>query len=76
MPVNIRLGFYKTREDIKVENKFAGMPLTVPLTESMETSYDQITKVTQDLKGAMGCIYAMYVFFNWSGKISPRFILN
>ena len=40
MPANIRFSFYESREKIKLENKFAAIPLVVPLTSSMETAYE------------------------------------
>lgn len=35
IPANIRFKFYPTREELKLENKFAAIPLTVPLTKDM-----------------------------------------
>lgn len=35
IPANIRFKFYPTPEDVKLENKFAAIPLLVPLTETM-----------------------------------------
>lgn len=35
MPVNIRFNFYKTREEVKIENKFSIMPLRIPLSQNM-----------------------------------------
>jgi len=42
IPANIRFAFYPTREDVKLENKFAGIPLQVPLTQDMQSAYPQI----------------------------------
>ena len=39
MPASIRFKFYATREQVKLENKFAAMCLRVPLTDSMESAY-------------------------------------
>lgn len=36
IPANIRFKFYETREDVKLENKFAAIPLKVPVTKTME----------------------------------------
>lgn len=46
IPANIRFKFYPTRKQIILENKFAGIPLNVPLTTSMQDSYTKIKKVT------------------------------
>ena len=42
MPASIRFSFYKNREDVKLENKFSAMTLTVPLTDTMQTAYSSI----------------------------------
>jgi len=39
LPANIRWKMYETKEDVKLENKFAGIPLTVPLVSNMKDSY-------------------------------------
>ncbi len=50
MPANIRFQLYPNRESVKLENKFSAMSMTVPLTDSMENSYDEIKKVTNILR--------------------------
>jgi hypothetical protein len=47
VPANIRFGFYPNRESMKLENHFAAIPLTVPLTESMDSAYGKIKKITK-----------------------------
>jgi NRPS condensation-like uncharacterized protein len=42
MPANLRWGFYKSREDIKIENKFAALPIKMPLINNMKDSYKRI----------------------------------
>lgn len=42
IPANIRFSFYPSPEKVKLENKFAAIPLTVPLTQDMASSYSQI----------------------------------
>ena len=39
IPANIRFAFYPNRESMKLENHFAAIPLTVPLTTDMESAY-------------------------------------
>ena len=41
MPANIRWGFYKY-EDIKTENKFAALPIKIPLISNIKDSYTRI----------------------------------
>jgi len=42
IPANIRFKFYPTPEAVRLENKFAAIPLKLPLTESMESAYSQV----------------------------------
>lgn len=42
IPANIRFNFYKKRDDVLLENKFAAIPLSMPLTDSMEEGYSKI----------------------------------
>lgn len=39
IPANIRFKFYPTPEEVKLENKFAAIPLKVPLCKDMESAY-------------------------------------
>jgi NRPS condensation-like uncharacterized protein len=42
IPANIRFSFYPRPETIKLENKFAAIPLTVPLLADMQSAYSVI----------------------------------
>lgn len=42
IPANIRFAFYPSRFKVKMENKFAAFPLSVPICESMDKSYKNI----------------------------------
>ena len=55
-----------------MENKFAALPLTVPLSNTMEKSYKRISNATKNLKGSMGVLYAMYALSFWCNKLLPR----
>ena len=74
IPANIRFSFYKTKKHVQLENKFAAMTLSVPLTNSMPEAYAPVKKVTKVLKSAMAEIYAMYAISFWSAKLLPRFL--
>ena len=76
IPANIRFKFYPTREQVVLENKFAAIPIIVPLTETMESSYEKIKKVTKALKGSFGLIYGVYAMSFWSVKLLPRWICH
>jgi hypothetical protein len=60
MPANMRFGFYPTRDDVKIENKFAVLPLKLPLVSNMSDSYKKISQVTKKLKSSIGYIYTSY----------------
>jgi len=53
IPANIRFSFYPTRDEVKLENKFAPIPLTVPLVSDMQSSYEIIKKVTAPLRNSI-----------------------
>lgn len=74
LPANLRFKFYKSRYHVKMENKFAALPLTVPLSSSMEKAYKRISYATKSLKGSMGVLYAMYALSFWANKLFPRSI--
>ena len=56
----MRFGFYPTRDDVKIENKFAVLPLKMPLVSNMSDSYKKISLVTKKLKSSIGYIYTSY----------------
>ena len=53
VPANIRFGLYHTRADVRIENKFAAVPLLMPLCETMKESYDKMAKVSKKLRGSV-----------------------
>ena len=73
MPANIRFKFYASPQDIKLENKFAAIPLKIPLTASMPEAYPKIQKVTKVLKNSISQVYAMYALTYWSNALLPRY---
>ena len=66
MPVNIRFNFYKTPDDVKIENRFSIMPLRIPLHENMQGSYKVMNKLSNSLKKMQGFIYGTYAFTFWN----------
>jgi len=74
MPVNIRFNFYKTPEEVKIENRFSIMPLRIPLCDSMQGSYKTMNKLSTTLKNLYGFVYGVYAVTFWSSLIMPRFI--
>lgn len=64
IPANIRFRFYPTPQDVKLENKFGAIPLTVPLAPTMEEAYPQVKKVSQFLRNkfsGMCYVYGTYI---------------
>ena len=68
----MRFQFYPKREDVILENKFSAVPLEIPLTESMEKSYETVKKVTAPLKNSFLEIYATYIVQRMSNAIVPK----
>ena len=75
IPANIRFTFYNTAKDVKLENKFAAIPLYVPLDTTMASAYNKITKVTKQLRNSIGHIYAVYAISFWSTMVLPRALI-
>ena len=77
MPANIRYdGMYKTREEVKLENKFTAIPMRIPLISDMENSYEKMRKVLAPLKGSFPYVYALYAMTYWMANLCPRMIAN
>lgn len=75
IPANIRFRFYPTPADVKLENKFAALPLTVPLTTSMEQAYPQIKQASKAIKNSFSSflfVYGTYWVQKFSNTILPR----
>ena len=63
IPANIRFKFYPTPADVKLENKFAAIPLTVPLASTMKDAYPLVKKASKEIKNSFGSflmVYGMY----------------
>lgn len=73
IPANIRFGFYPNKEQVKLENKFAAIPMLVPLTENMEGAYSKIQKVTQTIK-SLPFFYINYALAFYGNILLPKFI--
>ena len=59
-----------------MENKFAPIPMTIPLISDIEVSVKQIHKVTSALKNAFGEVYSTYATSFYTGLLSPYFLSN
>lgn len=76
IPANIRFQHYESFEKMKFENKFAPVPLTIPLDNEMTKSIPKVTKVTATLRSSFPEIYAMYAMSFYSIKVVPYFLSN
>lgn len=74
VPANIRFKFYATPAEVKLENKFAAIPLTIPMTKDMESAYPLIKKATKKLKNSMSFVYACYAMGFWSNILFPKIV--
>ena len=76
IPANIRFSHYKSLQDLKFENKFAPVPLVIPLDSDITKSIQKVTKVTASLRNSFAEIYATYAMSFWSTMFVPHFISN
>lgn len=76
LPANVRFRWYEKREDVKLENKFAAVPIKLPLISKMQDSYDPISKVTKKLKNIIGFVYTSYAVAYLSSMFSTRFLFT
>ena len=75
MPVNIRFQHYQTREEVRCENHFAMLPLTLPLTKDVISGYAPIRRILNSkIKTAIFDVYATFCTILWGCAVFPRFI--
>jgi hypothetical protein len=75
IPANVRFEFYPTREDVKLENKFAAIPVMLPLFENMPEAYKTIQNLMKKrVKDNYLAVYASYASAFYSNMILPRTI--
>jgi hypothetical protein len=74
LPANIRFRWYPTREAVKLENKFAALPLKLPIIKNMKDAYGVISKTTKKLKNTAGYVYSSYAITCLTAMFGPRFI--
>lgn len=79
IPANIRFKFYPTPDDVKLENKFAAIPLTVPLAPSMEEAFPLIKKASRAIKNSFSSfcfVYGTYWVQKRAAMFKPRWIIK
>ena len=76
IPANIRFAHYGTWDRVKFENKFAPVPLVIPLDSDLTKQVQKVAQVTKGLRGQFGDIYATYAMSYYIGMFTPYFILE
>ena len=74
IPANIRWQLYEKFEDVKLENKFAPVALSIPICANPEDAIQKTKPVTRQLKGSFPQIYATYVLSLIVGFCIPTFM--
>ena len=74
LPANVRFEFYQKYQDIKLENKFSVIPLTIPLKKTMQEAYPVVTEVSRYIKSSVAYMYCSYAMTFWSSLLLPRMI--
>lgn len=74
IPANIRFKHYETFEDIKFENKFAPIPLRIPIEEDIKESLRVVPEITKTLRTKFFETYAMYAMSYYTSMFSPYFL--
>jgi NRPS condensation-like uncharacterized protein len=76
LPVNIRWEPYSTFNSVYLENKFAPMPIDLPLLEDIDTAIPAILRVTKGMKNAFVESYATYIISLICGALLPGFVVT
>lgn len=76
IPANIRFKHYETFEQIKFENKFAPIALSIPIEKDVQKSLKEVPKVTKALRTKFFETYAMYAMSYYFSMFSPYFLQN
>lgn len=76
IPANIRFQHYGSWERVKFENKFAPVPLRIPLYADISKSLELVPKVTGILRDQFIDVYAMYAMTYYFAMFAPYFLQN
>jgi len=76
IPANIRFQHYGSWENVRFENKFAPVPLRVPLKSDVNDSLREVPKVTSQLRHRFIDIYATYMGTYYTCMFMPYVFLN
>ena len=76
IPANIRFGHYQKVEDIRMENHFSVVPLTIPLRDDLKASIQEVPRITRQLHSGFGPIYATYIMVRVAASIFPHWLMQ
>lgn len=76
LPVNIRWEPYSTFNSVNLENKFAPMPIDLPLFEDIDKAIPAVLRITKGMKNAFIESYATYIITLICGALLPGFFVT
>lgn len=76
VPANIRWKQYETYEEVKLENKFAPLPLKVDLAIEPEEALERAKRVSRKMKRSFAKIYAVYFIGLVTSYFMPTALLK
>ncbi len=76
LPANIRFQHYGSWEKVKFENKFAPVPLVIPLDSDIKKSMQLVAPVTAQLRSQFIDVYATYAGTYYFCMFAPYYIQN
>ena len=73
IPASIRFGNYPTMEQVELQNKFAVVPLKLPLDADLHESFKKVSHATYMFKHSFGSVYTTYVMTKFATALLPYF---
>lgn len=76
LPANVRFQYYETLDELKLENKFSGINMKLPLIKNVFEGFKAIPEITKKFKNNFGEIYAIYASCKIFSMLCPYAITN
>lgn len=76
IPATIRFAHYGSWEKVKFENKFAPLPMRIPLIKDPSECLKETYKVTSHMRSKLGELYATYAATYYAAIFLPYYLLN
>ena len=67
---------YETFNEVKMENKFAPVFMTIPLVKDAKEAISKVSKITKAMKKTFPQIYFLFIVSKYSSYFLPNFLLN